>query len=144
MIARTWGGMLAVGLVLLAGCRDQAERNMASETLLGLEADQVLVGVEMTLTREGVRRGLLEADTAFSYQEEGRLRLTNPNITFLDESGIEQGQLRGHEGEYDFESGDVHVRSGARWVGGCVAPGLSTEAGAWVEGEFRVRPPASS
>ena len=114
-------------VLLLAACSDKAERRLASETLLGLEADQVLVGVEMTLTREGVRRGLLVADTAFSFQEEGRLRLRNLNITFLDENGVEQGQLRGREGEYDFESGDVRVNGEVEVVEATGAKRLLTE-----------------
>lgn len=95
--------------LLGASCADESERRLVSETLLGIEADQVLVGVEMTLTRAGVRRGLLVADTAFSYQEEARLQLRNLHITFLDENGVEQGQLRGRNGDYDFETGDVRV-----------------------------------
>ncbi len=94
--------------LLMAGCSDEGERPLASETLLGLEADQVLVDVEMTLTRAGVRRGLLVADTAFSFHE-GRLMLRNLRITFFNETGAEQGALRGLEGEYWFETGDVRV-----------------------------------
>jgi hypothetical protein len=72
-------------VIFSLGCQDEAERRLASETLLGLEADQVLVNVEMNLTRAGVRRGILKADTAFSYQEEELLRLRNLDITFFDE-----------------------------------------------------------
>jgi LPS export ABC transporter protein LptC len=78
--------------------------------LLGLEADQVLVGVEMNLTRAGVRSAILLADTAFSFQQEGLLQLRNLQITFFGDAGIEKGVLTGREGEYRFESGDVEVR----------------------------------
>lgn len=119
-------GSLVVVLVL-AACGEKPERRLASETLLGLEADQVLVGVEMTLTRDGVRRGLLVADTAFSYQEEGRLRLRNLSVTFLDENGQEQGQLRGREGRYDFESGDIRVTGDVEVVEATGSKRLLTE-----------------
>ncbi len=56
-------------------------------------------------------------------------------VESLDVSGVLEGRI--------VASGEVFVRRGARWVGGCVAPTMSTEAGAWIEGEFRVRPPAS-
>ena len=105
---------LVLALVLVAalpliGCQEEKERQLVSETLLGLEADQVLIGVEMNLTRAGVRRGVLVADTAFSFQEEGRLKLRNLAITFFGETGTEQGVLMGREGEYHFDTGDVEV-----------------------------------
>lgn len=102
--------IIAGGLIVAAGCDQQADRPLASETLLGLEADQVLVGVEMSLTRSGVRSAVLVADTAFSFQDEGILRLRNLEITFFDDTGLEEGVLTGREGEYSFESGDVDVR----------------------------------
>lgn len=108
-IARRLWLAAAVWTVALTGCGDEGERRVASETLLGLEADQVLIEVEMNLTRDGVRRGFLVADTAFSYQDEGRLLLRNLRITFYNEGGGEQGVLQGRRGEYWFESGDVRV-----------------------------------
>ena len=90
----------------------------------------------MNLTRDGVRRGFLVADTAFSYQEEGRLRLRNLNITFLDESGREQGQLRGREGEYHFESGDVRVNGDVEVVEATGSKRLLTER--YAEAEFLI------
>lgn len=100
----------AVALLVVIGCEKESEKPIASDTLLGLEADQVLVGVEMSLTRGGVRSGILTADTAFSYQEEGLLRLRNLKITFFRNTGVERGVLTGRDGEYRFESGNVDVR----------------------------------
>jgi LPS export ABC transporter protein LptC len=101
---------IGVGLLLLAACEEKTQKPLASDTLLGLEADQVLVGVEMNLTRDGIRSAVLLADTAFSYQDEGTLRLRNLEITFFGDTGLEEGVLTGREGEYSFESGDVDVR----------------------------------
>ncbi len=123
---------VVVALLLLAapaltGCREDNERELASETLLGREADQVLVGVEMNLTRDGVRRGVLVADTAFSFQEEGRLELRNLVLTFFGETGTEQGVLTGREGEYDFETGDVEVSGSVEVTEAVGAKRLVTE-----------------
>ncbi len=104
--------LCALLLPVLGGCEQEDQKPLASDTLLGLEADQVLVGVEMNLTRAGVRNGVLVADTAFSYQEEGLLQLRNLVITFYGSTGLEEGVLTGREGEYRFETGDVEV-SGA-------------------------------
>ena len=108
--SRICGLVLSVGFLLLAACEEETERPLASDTLLGLEADQVLVGVEMNLTRDGIRSAVLKADTAFSDQDEGTLRLRNLEITFFDDVGLEEGVLTGNEGEYSFETGDVGVR----------------------------------
>jgi len=104
--------LVLVCLLAMAGCEEESQKPLASDTLLGLEADQVLVGVEMNLTRAGVRNGILVADTAFSFQEEGLLQLRNLVITFYGSTGLEEGVLTGREGEYRFETGDVEVRGG--------------------------------
>lgn len=114
-------------LILSSGCKGEAERHLASETLLGLQADQVMLQVEMNLTRHGIRRGVLVADTAFSYQDEGRLKLRNLWITFFDEMGMEEGVLRGREGDYEFESGNVEVRGDVEVVEAAGSKRLVTE-----------------
>jgi LPS export ABC transporter protein LptC len=96
-------------LPVVTACEEESQKPLASDTLLGLEADQVLVGVEMNLTRAGVRSGVLVADTAFSFQDEGLLQLRNLVITFYGSTGLEQGVLTGREGEYRFETGDIDV-----------------------------------
>jgi len=101
-------GLLGL-LAALAACHKEDRKPLASDTLLGLEADQVLVGVRMNLTRDGVRSAVLKADTAFSFQDEGVLRLRNLEITFFGDTGLEEGVLTGREGEYSFETGDVQV-----------------------------------
>lgn len=63
---------------------------------------------------------------------EGRL-VADGRVRTLDLRGILEGRVDATE--------EVFVRRGARWAGGCVTPSMSTEAGAWIEGEFRVRPP---
>lgn len=126
------GRLSRVALVLfclpaMAGCEEESQKPLASDTLLGLEADQVLVGVEMNLTRAGVRNGILVADTAFSFQEEGLLQLRNLVITFYGSTGLEEGVLTGREGEYRFETGDVEVRGGVEVTEAAGSKRLVTE-----------------
>ena len=97
-------------LIVVPGCEKESQRPLASDTLLGLEADQVLVGVEMNLTRAGVLSAVLKADTAFSFQDAGLLQLINLKITFYGDTGLEDGTLTGRSGEYRFDTGDVEVR----------------------------------
>lgn len=110
--ARVRVPLLALLAIAAGACEQETEKPLASDTLLGLEADQVLVDVEMNLTRAGVRAAILVADTAFSFQEEGVLTLRNLVITFYGAAGLEEGVLTGREGEYRFETGDVEIHGG--------------------------------
>jgi hypothetical protein len=76
--------LVLLSALVAGGCQKESQRPVASDTLLGLEADQVLVGVEMNVR--------------------------NLAITFYGSSGLEEGVLTGREGEYRFETGDVEVR----------------------------------
>lgn len=56
---------------------------------------------------------------------------------------VESLELRGAlEGRVEIER-EAFVRRGARWSGAGVAPALTTEAGCWLTGEFRVVPPGA-
>ena len=62
---------------------------------------------------------------------EGKLEASG-KVRSIELFGVVHGRL-------DVEQ-EVLVREGARWSGGCSAPSMTTEAGAWIEGEFKVRP----
>jgi LPS export ABC transporter protein LptC len=104
-------GAVAVWAVVAAagGCGSDRSGELASEELLGLVADQVMIDLEHYMTREGVRRALLVADTAFTYQDEERLRLRNLEVTFFGDAGEAEGVLTARTGVYELESGDFTV-----------------------------------
>lgn len=56
----------------------------------------------------------------------------NGRVHTLEVRGVFQGGVEVEQ--------EVIVRDGAQWWGGCAAPAMVTEAGAWFEGEFRIRP----
>jgi LPS export ABC transporter protein LptC len=118
---------ILTGAVALAACESRRTAEVASAELLGLEADQVMVGVEHYMTREGVRRALLLADTAFTYQDEERLRLRNLKITFFGELGEESAVLTAGTGVYEMESGDLEVEGEVEVVDGSTGERLVTE-----------------
>jgi cytoskeletal protein CcmA (bactofilin family) len=78
-----------------------------------------------TLTGEVEWKGLVVIGSAARLVGDGR-------VDSLELHGALDGRI--------VASGEVAVRRGARWVGGCITPSMSTEPGAWVEGEFRVSP----
>lgn len=105
-------GILA-GLLGLAavGCDDDAPVPNGTVPAVFVEgADQVMVGVDNHITREGIRRARLNADTAYTFEAEGRLDLRVVTLTFFTEQGDSLGVLTGQSAEYLLEAGDVKIR----------------------------------
>ncbi|MFQ5746468.1 MAG: LPS export ABC transporter periplasmic protein LptC [Gemmatimonadota bacterium] len=96
-------------LLGLAACRGGEDVDVASPELLGLRADQVMVGLEHFMTREGVRRAHLLADTARFFPDESRIQLRGLRITFFNAGGEPQSTLRAREGVYDTETTDMEA-----------------------------------
>ncbi len=82
----------------------------------GLEADQVMVGVEHYLTRDGVRRAHLTADTVFMLDEGSTARLRRFTVDFFDEQGRRTSVLRAVDGLYDIQAGDMRASENVRVV----------------------------
>ncbi len=100
---------LLVGLAASCGGEDEAPGGTAPAVFVE-GVDQVMVGVENFITSNGVRRARLNADTAFTFEQAGRLELRVVAMTFFGEIGDTLGVLTGQRAEYDLESGGVTVR----------------------------------
>ena len=101
----------ALLVVTLAGCgEDEPVSEGVAPSVFVEGADQVMVGVENHITRQGVRQAELEADTAYTFEEAGRLDLKQVKLTFFGEVGDTLGVLTGQSAEYQLEAGDVTVR----------------------------------
>ncbi|HKK26840.1 MAG TPA: LPS export ABC transporter periplasmic protein LptC [Gemmatimonadota bacterium] len=96
--------------VLLAACGGEEKVEVASSDLLDLNADQVMTGVEHTMTREGVRRAHLEADTAYFLQNGSVAHFRHYEIDFFDPAGTRRSTLRAVDGIYDMKSGDMKAK----------------------------------
>lgn len=103
------GAALALLALLSAGCSDEPAGTTEEPSIFEGGADQVMVGVEQYLTREGVRRGVLHADTAFTYEDASRIDLRYLEIHFFDETGADRGVLTSASGAYRLETGDMTV-----------------------------------
>lgn len=99
----------AVLALLAGGCSDEPAGTTDEPSIFASGADQVMVGVEQYLTRDGIRRGVLHADTAFTYEDSSRIDLRNLEIQFFDESGADRGVLTSAAGTYRLETGDMTV-----------------------------------
>lgn len=112
-------GVLAglVGLAGFAGCGGDSTGSVAQPSIFEEGADQVMLGVEHYLTRDGLRRGLLRADTAFTFEDGARVELRRLELKLFDESGANRGVLTAESGTYQLETGDLTVRGGVELRG---------------------------
>lgn len=100
----------ALAAVLVGGCSDEPAGTAEQPSIFATGADQVMLGVEHYLTRDGIRRGLLSADTAFTYDDGTRIELRRLEIHFFDDAGAERGVLTSRSGVYRLDSGNMTVR----------------------------------
>jgi LPS export ABC transporter protein LptC len=96
---------------LLAGCGSDATTPAAAGDLAQLPADQVIYGLRHVMTKDGVRTAVLEADTAYLYEEGRRFDLMGVQLQFFEENGAESGNLVSETGEYNLSNGMFIARS---------------------------------
>lgn len=105
---------VAIGLlaawVLSAGCADDPSGADGAPSIFDQGADQVMAGVEHYLTRDGLRKGAMKADTAFTFEDASTINLRRLEIRFFDETGADRGILTAKSGDYDLETGGMTVR----------------------------------
>lgn len=92
---------LAVLLALATAACGAAGPDPVAEEVEGMKADRVLFGTETFLTTEGIKRGVVRADTAFMYDPENRVELRNVELTTFDENGRETATITANQGEFD-------------------------------------------
>ena len=97
-----------LGLGAVLACNNGA-RPTATVTAADT-ADQILVGMSHYVTRAGVTRAHVEADTAYFYSPTQSAELRRVRITFYDVRGNESSTLTAHEGTYQWRTGDMEGR----------------------------------
>jgi len=70
-------------------------------------ADQVLYGFVHFLTRDGVREGHVEADTAYFYDATQTTILRKMKLVFIDSTGTETATITSKVGTYKWQTGDM-------------------------------------
>lgn len=104
---------LALTALLLAGCADEATTPSATASTEALPTDDVIYGLHQVMTKNGIRTGVLESDTAYLREAREKLDLRTVHITFYTESGAESGTLTSETGEYNVGSGAFVARGNA-------------------------------
>jgi LPS export ABC transporter protein LptC len=111
--------MFARGLAALClafcplACGERGEPPLVAEEILQLnpDANQVVFGLEHYVTADGIRRALVEADTAFFIEGRPVVELRVVRVTFYNEDGEETSVLTSQEGTYDWDNGDMTART---------------------------------
>ncbi len=99
---------LFVACALLAACSG-AEQPPTTVTFDN-EADQILFGLSLTITSDGVMRAGIEADTAFQYEARQLSELRGLTVYFYNSVGERTSTLTSREGTYNWRSEDMEAR----------------------------------
>ena len=73
-------------------------------------ADFVIFGMRTLLADQGVAKGELLSDTAFSYEDGTRLDLRRVNLTFHTAQGVKDGVLTARTGQYNSRLSRLEAR----------------------------------
>ncbi|MFW6039972.1 MAG: LPS export ABC transporter periplasmic protein LptC [Gemmatimonadota bacterium] len=106
-------GLVCLFAALVTSCTGSDEPAGADgePSVFASGADQVMFGVEQYITRAGIRRGVLRADTAFMYGDASRIEMRRLEIRFFDDDGSDMGRLTARRGEYRLPAGDITVHA---------------------------------
>lgn len=100
-----------VAVAVLAACTEGNGVKPSTVVAATDSADQVLYGFVHFLTRDGVREGHVEADTAYFYDPTQTTVLRNMKIVFIDSAGNENATITSRQGTYKWQSGDMTADS---------------------------------
>jgi len=73
-------------------------------------ADQILFGVDLFVTDGGVRRAVVHADSAYTYEESTRWEMRQVKATFFKPTGEQDGVLTSLEATYNTRLGNMEAR----------------------------------
>ena len=107
MTRRALGLLLALAAV---ACRNGKHQPPVSGGTLADSADQVMFGTRFNMTSQGVRRAQLEADTAFFFDDNTRIELSQPTTTFYTATGARNAVLTARHGTYRTQLGQMMAR----------------------------------
>lgn len=100
----------AAALVLGVACKEQGATPPVAANVIPDTSDQTLFGVRLLMADHGIKRATMEADTAFTYEDNTRTELRNVRTTFYTETGLKNGTLTSREGTYNVRSGRMEAR----------------------------------
>lgn len=102
---------LATVLVNVAvACGDSQGPPVIGQAILPDSAEQMLIGAGLTLTDNGVRRAVVNADTLFMYDDATREELRKVTARFYTTEGEQEAVLTSAEGSHSSRLGTMEAR----------------------------------
>ncbi len=105
--------LLIFAAALLGACADDSTTPSATANVEELPTDDVVYGIHQVMTKDGVRTGVMDSDTAYMQESGEHLDLRGVHITFYNEVGVQSGTLTSRTGDYDMNSGAFVARGNA-------------------------------
>lgn len=98
------------------GCVEKGVTPLATAALAD-SADMMMLGMEKGIFDNGVRRAVIMADTAWTYQDSQRMELGNLRVTFFDQGGVQTSVLTAAQGTYQIQTESLDARGSVLLVG---------------------------
>lgn len=110
--ARPWRLVLALalGAAGMGGCEAALDAPQADEGLVSIVADAVLFDMVDYLTTDGVRGGVIRADTAYVYNDSSQIRMWGVEMTLFHDDGTERAHMTSERGILHQESERMEAR----------------------------------
>ena len=105
-------GLLA-GALLLVGCGSQEDTPVVSPDLLEMDAEGVMYGMRSMITVEGVREGMVSADTAYFYEDSANVELRQLSLTVYTDEGLERALVTAERGWLNLDTNEMVARGNA-------------------------------
>ena len=86
---------------------------MVSPDLLEMDADGVIYGMSSVITVEGVREGMVRADTAYFYEDSANVELRQLSLTVYTEEGRERALVTAEQGWLNLDTNEMVARGNA-------------------------------
>lgn len=107
---RWWWGLAVACLAALGACEDPTNAPQADDRLRGIMADAVLFDMVDHLTENGVRSGLIRADTAYVFNDSSEIRMWGVEMSLFNEDGTERAHVTSERGILHQDSERMEAR----------------------------------
>ncbi|WP_419162266.1 LPS export ABC transporter periplasmic protein LptC [Candidatus Palauibacter sp.] len=133
--------LAAVLIVLSAACRPEDAPPMADRVLPD-GIDSSVIGMRTTITRDGIRRAIVESDTA-QWHTENEIHLRPMKLTFYDVNGRESTEVTSEYGVFHELTGDLEADGSVVALDRVEGQRLETEQLRYVNADGRLYGPVS-
>ncbi len=106
-IALAGAGLLGA---ILAACGNAGTEPRGTQNYPQLPADYVVAGVTHYLTEDGIRRGVLNSDTAYFYADSAKANLVKVHLVLYNATGQQAADLTSKTGQLDQRSNAMIAR----------------------------------